>query len=68
MTARYYARIASDKTDNWPFWFVADSSRGGLNVTPTLINDLSGHVMTTLPFLPKSQAERLAEISNRIRP
>lgn len=30
---RYYARSASDKTDDWPFWFVADSQRGGLNVT-----------------------------------
>lgn len=30
---RYYARSASDKTDDWPFWFVADDSQGGLNVT-----------------------------------
>ena len=30
---RYYARSASDRTDDWPFWFVADEQRGGLNVT-----------------------------------
>jgi hypothetical protein len=24
---RFYARSASDKTDNWPFWFVADEKR-----------------------------------------
>lgn len=33
---RYYARSASDKTDDWPFWFVADTSKGGLNVTADL--------------------------------
>lgn len=30
---RFYARSASDKTDDWPFWFVADEKHGGLNVT-----------------------------------
>lgn len=34
--ARYYARSASDNTDDWPFWFVADEQRGGLNVTATV--------------------------------
>lgn len=28
---RYYARSASDKTEDWPFWFVAD--RNGINKT-----------------------------------
>ena len=37
MDRRFYARSASDKTDNWPFWFVADSNKGGLNVTGHLL-------------------------------
>jgi hypothetical protein len=35
---RFYARSASDKTDDWPFWFVADEMQGGLNVTKRLQN------------------------------
>ena len=34
--ARYYARSASDNTDDWPFWFVADDPGGGINVTAEL--------------------------------
>lgn len=37
---RYYARSASDKTDDWPFWFVADDERGGLNVTAEVADAL----------------------------
>jgi hypothetical protein len=29
MTDRYYARSASDQTDDWPWWFVADKQLGG---------------------------------------
>lgn len=41
MADRYYARSASDRTDDWPFWFVADRKRGGLNVTSE-VADLVG--------------------------
>ena len=37
MNARYYARSASDRTDDWHFWFVADAQKGGLNVTAELV-------------------------------
>jgi hypothetical protein len=40
---RFYARSASDKTDNWPFWFVADEKRGGVNVTGELCETLRIH-------------------------
>lgn len=33
MVDRFFARSASDNTDEWPFWFVADRNRGALNVT-----------------------------------
>lgn len=39
--SRYYARSASDNTDDWPYWFVADSMRGGLNVTAELVRELN---------------------------
>ncbi len=40
--SRYYARSASDKTDDWPFWYVADIERGHLNVTSTLLRERDG--------------------------
>lgn len=58
--ARYYARSASDNTDDWTFWFVADSHKGGLNVTVSLMPELRGR----LPFLPKRAAVELAEQAN----
>lgn len=57
---RYYARSASDKTNDWPSWFVADRERSGLNVTVGLEPSLRGH----LPFVPRSVAEQLAERAN----
>lgn len=63
---RYYACSASDKTEDWPVWFVADSQRDGLNVTAELIRALldESHVGNTL--LPKRSALSLAEIANKV--
>ena len=58
---RYYARSASDNTDDWPFWFVADIKQGGLNVTVTLEPKIKGK----LPFLPPWDAVKLAMKANR---
>jgi hypothetical protein len=60
MAERYFARSASDRTDDWPYWFVADRSRGNLNVTVKLMPELSGY----LPFLPRDMAEELARAIN----
>lgn len=57
---RYYARSASDKTNDWPFWYVADKERSDLNVTIKLEPSLWGY----LPFVPRSVAEELAEKAN----
>lgn len=40
--ARFYARSASDKTDDWPAWFVADRQRNGRNVTADLTKAKTG--------------------------
>lgn len=58
---RFIARSASDKTEDWPFWFVADNSHGGLNVTLALIEKLFGQRPVCMPFLPRESAIALAE-------
>lgn len=62
--ARYYARSASDKTDDWPFWFVADRNRGGLNVTAQLIRDHINPDHAGGVLLTRSWAEFLAQKAN----
>jgi len=57
---RYYARSASDRTDDWAEWFVADELRGGLNVTAQLDPRLKGYP----PFLPDWDAVKLAAKAN----
>lgn len=32
----YFARSASDRSDDWPYWFVADRDKCDLNVTAEL--------------------------------
>lgn len=58
--ARYYARSGSDRTDDWPFWFVADREQGGLNVTVRVFPAMRG----CWPFLPRSVAEEVAKYAN----
>ena len=63
-SGRYYARSASDRTDDWPFWFVADSQKGGLTETAELIRrhvnpDHKGGVLCS-----RHDAERLAILAN----
>ncbi|WP_425905137.1 hypothetical protein [Nitrobacter sp. TKz-YC02] len=60
MAGRYFARSASDQTDDWPYWFVVDCSRSNLNVTVELMPELWGH----LPFLSRDMAEELARVVN----
>ena len=40
MTDRYYARSASDRTDDWPFWLVADRRLGGVNQTAEVMDQV----------------------------
>jgi len=50
---RYYARSASDNTDDWPFWFIADREQGGLNVMVDLLPQFKGY----MPFTSRGHAE-----------
>ena len=68
MADRYFARSGSDRTDDWPFWFVADKLRGGLNVTaemaPRVFPDwVKGCVLTR-----RSIAEKIAATINQGEP
>jgi hypothetical protein len=58
--SRYFARSASDRTDDWPAWYVADRQLGNLNVTVRLRPEMLGY----MPFLPRADAEQLADAAN----
>lgn len=60
MSDRYFARSASDNTDDWPFWYVADRTLSNLNVTVRLMPALRGY----MPFLSRDKAEELAHKAN----
>lgn len=66
---RYYARSASDKTDNWPFWFIADRERGGLNVTSDLMREHYPDLWRPgAVFMRESEAKACAAIFNKPGP
>ncbi len=60
------ARSASDRTDDWPFWYVADER--GLNITQQLtgLPRFAG-AFSLQPFLLRHQAEALAQSVNEGR-
>lgn len=58
---RYYARSASDNTDDRLLWFISDRQQAGLNVTTCLVPCLRGY----LPFLPREMAEKVARGANK---
>ena len=67
MTPRYYARSASDHTDDWPWWFVADNQLGGRNVTSEVAILLNRPRKFQGPTLCAWEyAEQLAEEANRL--
>lgn len=61
---RYFARSASDRTDDWPFWFVADRAKGDLNVTADLIREHHDPDHAGGVFVPRRGAEDLAALAN----
>ena len=61
---RYYARSASDRTDAWPFWFVADSRKGSVNVTADIVRQHIGPTRKGGVFVPRGLALALADVAN----
>lgn len=66
MTPRYYARSASDRTDDWPWWFVADKKLGGLNVTMEVCKLLNRPPVHGATLCARQSAEQLAEEANKL--
>jgi len=67
MSDRYYARNASNHTEDWPFWLVADRKLGGLNVTAELVR---AHIDPELPIggtlCTCEEAKYIADLANKI--
>lgn len=61
---RHFPRSASDRTDDWPFWFVADRQAGGLNVTADLIRKHVNQDHVGGVFGSREQIEMLADVAN----
>jgi hypothetical protein len=62
---RYFARSASDRTDDWPFWFVADRKLGGPNRTAEITDLLfPGKRTPGSTLTDRETAQFLAEKAN----
>lgn len=58
------ARSASDRTDDWPFWYVTDDQPADRNKTIDAIELATGGRPASLPFLPRDIALALADLLN----
>lgn len=61
---RYYARSASSGNEEWPYWMVLDSQRGGLNVSGDLVQKVLGRDPGNTAFVTRPIAEKLAAEAN----
>lgn len=62
--ARFFARSASDRTQDWPFWFVADRQKGGVNVTGKVLEKVTGERSHGAVLASRSVALWLADRAN----
>lgn len=65
---RYFARSASDRTEDWPYWLVADRDKGGVNVTGELCDALSIPRRPGQTLCARPCAEALANCANEAAP
>lgn len=61
---KWRARSASDKTDDWPFWYVTDDQPENRNKTIDAIERRDGVRPAKLPFLLRDDAVELADFMN----
>ena len=66
MTPRYYARSACYGNDDWPWWFVADKHRVGLNVAAEVCELLDRPRKPGATLCAREYAEQLAEEANKL--
>ena len=58
------ARSASDRSDDWPFWYITDDQPADRNKLLDAIEALTGHRPIAMPFVPRAMAEQLASAMN----
>ena len=56
----YRARSASNKTDDWPFWYITDDMPPDHNKLVSAIARFYGLPLVRLPFVTRGLAETLA--------
>ena len=64
MTDRFFARSASDQTDDWPWWFVADRGSGGINRTAEAARIAGFAWKPGAVFLSREGAQLIAATAN----
>ena len=57
------ARSANDNTDNWPFWYVAESYKS-LNILGRVARELGFDLRDGAVFVSKEGAEMIANMWN----
>lgn len=61
----YRARSASDRTDDWPFWYITDDHPANRNATPKAWQTVTGKDWPPKhQFLPREEAVLLADAAN----
>ena len=66
MSEEFFARSASDNTDDWPYWYIAKTSNPRLNVTSEVVKILGLPEEPGAVFFPGPLiAKRIAEAANR---
>ena len=58
------ARSASDKSDDWPYWYVTNDSPADYNKTLDALEQITGKRPIGLPFVSRAQAIEIAKIMN----
>jgi hypothetical protein len=68
MGDKWRARPASDRTDDWSFWYVTDDQPPDRNKTHEALAAIFGEspLRGALPFLPRESAEILAAKMNEL--
>ncbi|MCA0401327.1 MAG: hypothetical protein LCH38_10985 [Proteobacteria bacterium] len=63
--AEFFARSASDKTDDWPFWFVARRDQPGRNVLVEAIKIAGFEYSGGWTLTCREAAELIAKEANK---
>lgn len=58
--AKVIARSASDRTDEWPYWFVADADHPGINITSRIASALGYDWRLGAVLADRETAEKIA--------